>query len=109
MRDRSTLAAFLLSALLAGGNGVAVRFSNHKLAPLWGATARFAIATAVLFAVVAVPRVKLPRGRAPVGSVAYGIPAFALTCCISYIGLVQVAAGSAKITLALVPLLTCPL
>src|SRR5438046_3378256 len=106
MRDRSTLAAFLLSALLAGGNGVAVRFSNHELAPLWGATARFAIATAVLFAVVAVLRVKLPRGRALVGSVIYGILAFGITFGLSYIGLVQVGAGLAQIILALVPLLT---
>jgi hypothetical protein len=35
-RERSALACFLASALLAGGNGVSIRFSNRELAPLWG-------------------------------------------------------------------------
>ena len=77
MRDRATLVAFLVCALLAGGNAVAVRFSNHELAPLWGATLRFAVATAILLTVVAVLRLPLPRGRALVGSVLYGLLAFA--------------------------------
>jgi hypothetical protein len=38
MKSRLTLAAFLVSAVLAGGNAVAIRFSNHELQPFWGAT-----------------------------------------------------------------------
>jgi drug/metabolite transporter (DMT)-like permease len=106
VRDRTTVAAFVLIVLLAGGNGVAVRFSNHELAPLWGATIRFAIATPVLLAAVAVLRLPLPHGRALIGSVLYGILGFGITFGLSYLGLVDVGAGLAQIILALVPLLT---
>jgi len=106
VRDRTTIGAFLLIVLLAGGNGVAIRFSNHELAPLWGATLRFAIATAVLLAAVVVLRLPLPRGRALLGSVLYGILGFGITFGLAYLGLVDVGAGLAQIILALVPLLT---
>jgi hypothetical protein len=43
-RDRVALACFLASAVLAGGNGVSIRFSNRELPPLWGAGLRFALA-----------------------------------------------------------------
>lgn len=33
-RERAVLGAFVVSALLAGGNAVAIRFSNRELAPL---------------------------------------------------------------------------
>jgi len=106
MRDRTTIAAFIACALLAGGNGVAVRFSNHELAPLWGATVRFAAASAVLWAIVALRRLPLPRGRAFVGSVLYGLLAFAVAFALLYWGLQRAGAGLAQIILALVPLLT---
>jgi len=104
--DRTTLAAFIAIVFLAGGNGVAVRFSNHELAPLWGATLRFGIAAAVLFVMVALRRLPLPRGGALIGSVLYGLLAFAGTFGLLYWGLVKAGAGLGQIILALVPLLT---
>jgi drug/metabolite transporter (DMT)-like permease len=106
LESRRTLAAFLISALLAGGNAVAIRFSNHELAPLWGASLRFIIATAVLGAAVAVLRIGLPRGNALMGAMLYGVLSFAITFGLAYWGLLQVGAGMAQIILALVPLLT---
>src|SRR5947207_15558833 len=106
MRDRSTLAAFLISAILAGGNGVAVRFSNHELAPLWGATLRFFVASLVLFAIVGLRRIALPRGAALLGALIYGLLGFAVTFAFLYWGLQKAGAGVAQIILALVPLLT---
>jgi drug/metabolite transporter (DMT)-like permease len=106
VRDRMTVAAFLLIVLLAGGNGVAIRFSNHELAPLWGATLRFAIATVVLLLAVTALRIPLPRGRAAIGSTLYGILGFGITFGLAYWGLVDVGAGLAQIILALVPLFT---
>jgi drug/metabolite transporter (DMT)-like permease len=106
LRDRRTLAAFVAIVLLAGLNGVAVRFSNHELAPLWGASLRFVIASGVLFVLVAVSRSPLPRGRALVGSLLYGLLAFAATFGLLYWALVEAGAGIGQIILALVPLLT---
>ena len=48
--DRATLAAFVTGSVLAGGNGVAIRFSNRELDPLWGAGLRFVIAALLMFA-----------------------------------------------------------
>src|SRR5439155_20011826 len=106
VRDRATLVAFLVCALLAGGNAVAVRFSNHELAPLWGATLRFAIATAILLTVVAVLRLPLPRGRALVGSVLYGLLAFAAAFAFLYWGIQWAGSGLGQIVLVLLRLLS---
>jgi hypothetical protein len=52
--ERVALTAFVTYAVLAGGNAVCIRFSNRELAPLWGASLRFALAAAVLLAVMVV-------------------------------------------------------
>ena len=43
----SVLLAFVLSVILAGANAVAVRFTVDEMDPFWGATLRFAAATAI--------------------------------------------------------------
>jgi drug/metabolite transporter (DMT)-like permease len=92
--------------VLAGGNAVGVRFSNRELAPLWGAGLRFALAAALLVAVMVVFRLALPWGRALVGSLLYGLFNFAGSFGLTYYGLVQLHAGLGQILLALVPLAT---
>ena len=104
-RERLALAAFLAEATLAGGNAVAVRFSNRELAPLWGAALRFLLAAALLLAAMAVLRLRFPRGRDLRGALLYGVfigGAFAL----AYYALVHVHAGLGQTILALVPLAT---
>jgi drug/metabolite transporter (DMT)-like permease len=83
-----------------------VRLSDRELAPFWGATIRFGLAAAILLAVVVVARLTLPRGRALLGSVLYGLFAFAGAFGLIYWGLVETPAGLGQIILALVPLLT---
>ena len=75
--ERVALAAFVTYAVLAGGNAVGVRFSNRELAPLWGAGLRFALAAALLVAVMVVLRLAFPWGRALIGSLLYGLFNFA--------------------------------
>ena len=67
--DRLALTVFFTSSILAGGNAVAIRFSNRELEPLWGAGLRFALATALLAVVMVVLRFPVPRGRALGGAV----------------------------------------
>jgi hypothetical protein len=62
--DPATAVAFLGIVVLGGMNAVGVRFSNQELAPFWGATLRFGIAAIVLFGIVALRRVPMPRGAA---------------------------------------------
>jgi drug/metabolite transporter (DMT)-like permease len=96
--------AFALFVLMAGSNPVAVRFSNLELPPFWGAAARFAAAALIFWAIVLVRRIALPRGRALVGSLLYGIVGVGTSFAFIYWALVRVEAGVASIFLALVPL-----
>lgn len=100
------LTAFLTYAVLAGGNAVGIRFSNRELAPLWGAGLRFALAAALLLAVLVALRLAFPRGRALVGSLLFGLFNFGGSFGLIYYGLVRVHAGLGQILLALVPLAT---
>jgi len=65
--DRTTLIAFTFLVLIGGSNAVAVRFSNQELPPFWGAAIRFAAAALILWIIVAVRRIEIPRGRALTG------------------------------------------
>jgi drug/metabolite transporter (DMT)-like permease len=92
--------------LLAGGNAVAVRFSNSELPPFWGAAMRFAAAALVFWIVVAMRRLSLPRGRALLGAVLYGLVGVGAAYAFLYWGLLRAPASLAGAVLAFVPLLT---
>jgi drug/metabolite transporter (DMT)-like permease len=104
--ERVALISFVSSAVLAGGNAVAVRYSNRELAPLWGAGLRFALAALILLAIMAVMRLPFPRGRALVGAVLFGTLNFAGAFAFAYYGLIRVHAGLGQTLLALTPLAT---
>ena len=104
--DRTALAAFFAMSILAGGNGVAIRFSNRELDPLWGACLRFALAASLLAAVMAILRASPPRGRALTGAMLYGAFGIGGAFALAYYGLVEVHAGLGQTVLALVPLAT---
>jgi drug/metabolite transporter (DMT)-like permease len=104
--ERVALAAFITGSVFAGGNAVGVRFSNRELEPLWGAGLRFALAAALLLAVMAVLRLALPRGRALTGALLFGALNFGGAFALAYYALVELHAGFGQILLALVPLAT---
>ena len=104
--ERIALAAFIGTSVFAGGNAVSIRFSNRELDPFWGATLRFALAGALLLAVMLVLRIRLPRGRLLVGSALYGLFNFGGTFAFTYYALVRLHGGLGQTLLALVPLAT---
>jgi drug/metabolite transporter (DMT)-like permease len=104
--ERATLTAFFLGSVLAGGNGVAIRFSNRELDWLWGAGLRFVLAAALFLGLMAALGVSMPRGRALAGLVVFGLLQFAATYALAYYALVELHAGFGQILLALVPLFT---
>ncbi|HUG88242.1 MAG TPA: EamA family transporter [Actinomycetota bacterium] len=104
--DRVALVSFVAGSVLAGGNAVAVRFSNRELDPLWGAGFRFALAAALGLAIMAAMRLALPRGRALWGAVLYGALNFAGAFALAYYALLRLQAGFGQTLLALVPLAT---
>lgn len=104
--DRATLGAFVLAVLFAGANGLAIGFSNDELEPYWGAAVRFLAAGLVCAAIVAIRRYPIPRGRALLGMMLYGVLAIAFAFGLLYWALVEVPTGVGVVILALVPLLT---
>jgi drug/metabolite transporter (DMT)-like permease len=104
IRDRAALAAFAGAALLAGCNAVGIRFSNRELDPLWGAAVRFGAAALLLFAIMAVMRLRLPRGKALAGAIVFGVLNFGVSFSLAYYALVYIHAGLGQTLLALVPL-----
>jgi drug/metabolite transporter (DMT)-like permease len=102
--DRATLLAFLGVVVLGGLNGVGVAIVNEEIAPLWGAALRFGSASALLFAITAARRIALPRGRALIGSLAYGILYFGLGFGLIHWALVDAPPGMTQVVLAVVPL-----
>lgn len=104
--DRAVVVAFMANAVLAGGNAVAIRFSNRELDPLWGASLRFLLATVILFGVMVALDLTVPRGRALGGAALFGVFNFAGAFGLAYYGFVEVHAGLGQTLLALVPLLT---
>jgi len=105
-RERVVLVALVVEAALAGGNAVAIRFSNRELAPLWGAGLRFALAAILILAVMATLKLALPRGHALLGALLFGCFQFAGAFGLYYYALVHVHAGLGQTLLALVPLAT---
>lgn len=107
--DRITLGAFVLFVTLAGGNVIAVREVSCEaceLEPFWAAASRFLLASLILTAIGLALRTGLPRGRALVGAVLYGVLGFGLAFAFAYWGLQRVSAGFGAVLLATVPLLT---
>lgn len=104
--ERAVLVAFAALCVLVGANAVGIAVSNRELAPLWGATLRIGLGAALFWGLVALRRPRIPRGRALVGAVVYGLLGFAAFLSLVYLGLVRAPAGLASIVLALGPLLS---
>lgn len=101
-----TLTAFFLMAVFAGGNAVAVRFSNFGLPPFWGATLRFTTAAVIFWVIVLVRGIPVPKGRALAGATLYGLLSIGAAYAGLYWGLVRAPAGQVGALLALAPLMT---
>ena len=104
--DRFALGCFVFGGVFAGGNVIAVRYTVRELEPLWGAGIRFLAASVLLFAILAVMRLEVPRGRALAGAALYGTLNFAAAFALAYYGLTHIHGGLGSTLLALVPLTT---
>ena len=101
--------AFLVAVTIAGGNAPAIRYvscETCELDPFWGAALRFLLASAIFAMIALALRVEIPRGRASMGAVLFGVLQFGAGFGLAYWGLVRVPAGLGQVLLACVPLLT---
>jgi drug/metabolite transporter (DMT)-like permease len=102
----ATWLAFALLVLVGGSNAVAVRFSNLELPPFWGAGLRFGGAALIFWIIVLSRRIVLPKGRALIGAMLYGLLAVGASYAFLYWGLLRAPASLTMVVLAFVPLMT---
>ena len=83
--DNLTYAAFVAVVIFGGLNAIGIRFIVAELPPFWGATLRFAPASALLFLLVLIQRLQLPSGRALLGAVIYGVLEFGIAFIVAWV------------------------
>lgn len=104
--ERPVLIAFFLFILVGGGASVAIRITYGELDPFWAATSRFALAALVFWGLVYFQKLPLPKGRALLGALVFGLLTVGLAFVLIAWGLVATPASLYQILMALVPLLT---
>ena len=104
--DRTTIVAFLALVIITGGASVAIRFTYAEMPPFWSGAARFICGGLFFWAWVLIRRINLPKGKALLGAILFGIFGMGLSFTLIYWGLVKTPASLYQTILALVPLLT---
>lgn len=104
--DTTTLVAFVLLVVLAGGNAVGIAITAGELDAFWAASLRFGAAGVIFAALMAVRRVPIPRGAALLGASLYGVLGFGAAFGIAFVAIPMTGAGAGQLLLGLVPLLT---
>ena len=104
--DRMTLVAFLAFVIVTGGASVAIRFTFAELPPFWSGAARFICGGLFFWIWALIGKIPLPRGRALLGAVLFGVLSMGLSFTLIYWGLVKTPASLYQTIVALVPLMT---
>ena len=104
--ERLTIFAFFLTALLGGGNSVAVRFSNVELAPYWGATIRLGASAVLFWLIVWLWRIPVPQRRDAIILLLTGFFTVGISFGLLYFGFVKLQASLGSVIIALGPLMT---
>jgi drug/metabolite transporter (DMT)-like permease len=104
--DKVTLAAFLSFVVVSGGASVAIRFTYAELPTFWSGSARFICGGLFFWTWVLFGKIPLPRGKALVGAVLFGVFSMGLSFTFIYYGLTKTPASLYQTIVALVPLLT---
>ena len=103
---RPVLLAFVVFVLLAGSNAAAVKAVLGEMPPFWSAGVRFVIAGGLLLSLMVIQGRPTPRGQQLLGTVLFGIIAFALPYFFLYQAIGDAGSGTTMTVLAIVPLLT---
>ena len=99
-------AAFAGCVLIWGSTFLAIRFGNEATPPVWAATIRLVLASALLFLIARIFRMPLPRGAALQGAALFGFFNFGVNFALLYSGEKTVPSGIAAVLFATVPLST---
>ena len=89
--------AFAGIVLIWGSTFLVIRIGNDSLAPVWAATLRLAIASAILALIAVATRQKWPRGRALEAALLFGLVDFGVSLPLLYWGEMHVPSAIAAI------------
>lgn len=98
--------AFFLTALLGGGNSVAVRFSNVELPPYWGATIRLGASALLFWLILFLWQIPIPKKRDAIVLLLTGFFGVGVSFGLLYFGLVRLQASLGSVIIAMGPLMT---
>lgn len=96
--------AFSFCALIWGSTFLVIRFSNDALPPLWGASLRLLLASAMLFLICAAMRIPLPKGPALKAAMGYGALNFGVSLGMLYWGETKIPSGLAAVLYPTAPI-----
>jgi drug/metabolite transporter (DMT)-like permease len=100
------LIAFAVMVTIFGSNFVAIRVSNKTIPHTLGAGLRFVVAAVVLFGVVSLMRIPLPRGRSLTAALLFGLFSYGGTFGCLFLALTMIPAAPAAVLCATAPLFT---
>lgn len=97
---------FIFFVVLIGGAPIAIKIIFSELSPFYLGFIRYSFGSAFFWVVVFLKRLEVPRGRALIGAVLYGILGFGFAFLFLALGLVKTSASLGSVLMALLPLLT---
>jgi drug/metabolite transporter (DMT)-like permease len=103
---REVLLSFIAFIILTGSAPVAMKIAYLEMAPFWMGLVRFGFGAAIYWILVFIKRQKIPKGRALLGSVLYGVLGLGFSFAFMAWGLSKTSASISSIIQALVPLMT---
>lgn len=83
-----------------------MRYTVAELPPFWGATLRLVPSALILFGLVYILKLPLPKGKALLGNIFFGLLNFGAPMSLLYYSLEEIQPGMVQVILALVPLFT---
>lgn len=97
---------FIIFVVLIGGAPIALKIIFSELGPFYLGFIRYGIGTIFFWLLVLIKGLEVPKGRALVGAILYGILGFGFSFLFLAWGLVETSASLGSILMALLPLLT---
>lgn len=104
--EHNVLIYFFIFIVFSGGGPVAMRISFSEMPPFWMSFLRFGLGSLIFWILTAFKRIHIPKGRALIGTLLYGVLGFGISFILLSWGLVKTPASLGAIFLALIPLMT---
>ena len=104
--NRKVLISFFAFIIFTGGAPVAIRIGYSEMAPFWMGLVRFGLGAIIFWMLVFFRKQNVPKGRALLGPVFYGVLGLGISFALMSWGLLKTSASISSIIQAMVPLMS---